>query len=424
MRARSTRRGYALLLTLWMTIILAFILYAVLADSMSEVRITSLRKRQAQAEALARAGVARATVDLKNDLIFDNSEEGEAFDANGDVWADPEEGKLDASIKGFPGKFNVRVENLDGLIPINSLGPQSMPLLQQIAEDIGYNEEDARAVAAAIIDWMDIDEQPLGDDPFGTEGIYYARRILEDQGKRVREEDVEGMPIPNEAFQSLDELLDVYGVTPELYYGPGTVEAEEASAALEIDPKRKVGERFVIKNDRRRKGEAGLGLRDYFTLYSAGALNLNTAPEHVLAAYLGVDDATDGAALAAGIIRKRGGGRRGVADNDSAYKKLEDVNEDAELASALKPAQDQFPYDIRGAVFRITSVGQVGEVRKTIRLVVWRGMLPVTRDESFEATDRARDRGERLAERSKRRRDKDNELVYNIPTVRIVEWNE
>ncbi len=417
-------RGYALLMTLWMTIILAFILYAVLADSMAEVRVASLRKRQAQAEALARAGVARATVDLKNDLIFDNAEEGEAFDANGDVWASPEEGKEEATIKGFPGRFDVRVENLDGLIPINQLGPQALPLLQRIAEDIGYTEEDARAVAAAIIDWMDIDEQPLGDDPFGTEGIYYRRRILQDQGVRVREDDTETMPIPNEAFQSLDELLDVYGVTPELYYGPGSAEAEEARAAMEVDPKRKVGERFVIKNDRRRKGEVGLGLRDYFTLYSSGALNLNTAPEHVLAAYLGVSDGSDGGALAAAVVRKRSGGRRRGADNDSAFKTLEQVNEDAELASALKPAQEVIGYDIRGQVFRITSVGRVGDVQKTIRLIVWRGMLSVTRDESFEATDRARDRGERLAERSERRRDKDNELVYNIPTVRIVEWNE
>jgi len=46
------------------------------------------------------------------------------------------------------------------------------------------------------------------------------------------------------------------------------------------------------------------------------------------------------------------------------------------------------------------------------------------RDESFEATDRARDRGERLGERSERRTDKDNELLIRQPTVRILAWED
>lgn len=423
MRLRRSSRGFALLLVLWMTIILTMILYSVMAEAAAEVRITSTRKKLAQAESLARAGIGRATVDLKNDTIFDDAEEGEAFDAEGDVWAKPEEGKLDEVIKGAPGTFNVTVRNLDGLIQINALGPQSLPLLQRICEDIGYEETDARAVAAAIVDWLDSDTNPGGDNPIGEEGVYYSMLMSEDEGITVSEEDVEPIKIPNEAFQSVDCLLDVYGVTPELFYGPGSPEAEEAAALAPTDGRRKVGERFIIK-ERPRRGDFVPGLRDYFTIYSSGSININTAPEHVLAAYLGAGGVTDGPSLAETVVRKRRGGRRDDFDNESAYRTMDLVSQDGELFGALSIAQAMMPFDIRGQFFEITSTGEVSRVRKTIKATVVRGLTVLQRDESFEATDRARDRGERLGERSERRTDKDNELLIRQPTVRILAWED
>ncbi|HMX63479.1 MAG TPA: hypothetical protein PKD58_10465, partial [Candidatus Sumerlaeota bacterium] len=61
-----------LVLVLWIVVILSLMAYSMLYQVSSEMSITSARKKQLQAEALARAGIAKAVVDLRNDLLFDN----------------------------------------------------------------------------------------------------------------------------------------------------------------------------------------------------------------------------------------------------------------------------------------------------------------------------------------------------------------
>jgi len=97
-------------------------------------------------------------------------------------------------------------------------------------------------VADAILDWIDSDEEPR---EFGTEAGDYASL---------------GYAPPNAPLQTVEELLRVRGVTPQLLFGAdvnrnGIIDASEESAASAYDG---------IDPD----GGAALGWSAYLTLYS------------------------------------------------------------------------------------------------------------------------------------------------------------
>ena len=103
-------RAVILVLVLWIVVILSLMAYSMLYQVSSETSITSVRKKQLKAEALARAGIAKAIVDLRNDSLFDSVEGQKNFDGEGDVWARPEEGKLEAKVgDDKEGYFDARV---------------------------------------------------------------------------------------------------------------------------------------------------------------------------------------------------------------------------------------------------------------------------------------------------------------------------
>ncbi len=79
-------------------------------------------------------------------------------------------------------------------------------LLKLVAAAVGEdNEVDPQRIVDAIVDWYDSDSQSNGEDT-DTEGEYYR-----------------GLPQPyrvkNGPFDSIEELLLVKGVTPEIFYG-------------------------------------------------------------------------------------------------------------------------------------------------------------------------------------------------------------
>jgi type II secretory pathway component PulK len=426
-RGQGRQRGVVLVLVLWVVVILSLIAYSLLFQSASETTMTSQRKKYLQAEALARSGLAKAIVDLRNDMIFDTaeSENPQRFDAEGDVWARPEEGKIDAFPddrgEGDPetGMFNVRVYDEQGYLNINRFNPQSMIILQKIAEKIGYEEEDAKLVAAAIVDWRDFDTVPAHTEAStNQEGIAYAVLRGEDEGGETDPDAVTKVVLRNEDLLTVDELLEVYGVTPELYFGPGSPEAEYYKTLL---PER-VGERFQIEEKRRRSDdEPILGLRDFFTVYGDGTLNINSAPEHVLAAFAEGGGNSDGDAWGERVVKIRRSNQDEDIDNGSAFKDMGAVSANAEVGGVVSVSQALYPVGVTSSVFRIVSVGEIGGVRCRIVAIVHRNLANLTRDESFEVTDRMEERRERNSARTERRTDVNDERVVRYPAVRIIQ---
>ena len=141
----------------------------------------------------------------------------------------------------------VRVTDEGGKIPINfgegEYDAKLYPLLVQVLGNMNVPSDTAAAIADAIIDWEDDDDEHRVN---GAESDYYM-----------------GLPTPypakNKRLDSLEELLFVKGVTPELYNG-GT-------------------------------DQYPIGLRDVFSIFnSTGQINLRYATPEVKRVLFGLDD--------------------------------------------------------------------------------------------------------------------------------------
>lgn len=420
---QSDERAIILVLVLWMVVILSLLAYSLLFQVGTETTITSTRKKHIKAMALARAGVGKAIVDLRNDLLFDSVEENKNFDGEGDVWARPEEGKLEVVLgkDDSDGYYTTRVIDEESLFNINGFSGTNMIVLQKIIEQIGYEEEDAKIVAAAIVDYRDGDLIPVLENPASNdEGQAYAIVKGEDEGGETDPDEVIPIRFRNEAYMTVDELLDVYGVTPDLFFGPGTPEAEHYKRVMG-EP---VGDRFFIKDRRRRSDEPVLGLRDYFTVWGSGALNLNTAQYHVLWALAEASGSIDGDSFAERVIRTRRGGKDSDIDNDRAFKDGADMAANGEIQAGLNASGNFYGVGIKSSTFRIISEGHVGEVTARYTVIVTRQLITMNRREDFEYMDRARERMDRNSGRTQRRENSDDERRVNYPYVRILQAYE
>jgi general secretion pathway protein K len=141
----------------------------------------------------------------------------------------------------------VRVTDEGGKLPINfaagEFDAKLYPLLVQVLGNMNVPSDTAAAIANAIIDWQDDDDEHRVN---GAESDYYMDLPTP-------------YPAKNERLDSLEELLFVKGVTPELYNG-GT-------------------------------DEHPIGLRDVFSIFnSTGQVNLRYAPPEVKRVLFGLDD--------------------------------------------------------------------------------------------------------------------------------------
>jgi hypothetical protein len=122
------------------------------------------------------------------------------------------EGRGDWVEATFNGRaYEVRVFDEAGLIPLNANDLEEEALFK-IMENLEYDEQDAREIAAAILDWRDEDDLHRNH---GAETDYY-----------------EGLDPPYQAknapYDAVEELLLVKGVTHKMFYGtdeiPGFVD--------------------------------------------------------------------------------------------------------------------------------------------------------------------------------------------------------
>lgn len=170
----GTERGVALALLLWMLAGLALLVAGIQSLARSDVQLTGLQLDQARAEAVA-TGVAHAAL---RDLWAMN--QAGASGVSGILQGRYELGGLEARVSIVPAA---------GLVNINSATPELLARLFQAAA--GMSEQEAGALAAAIVDWRS-----------GTP------------------EDGAALPLIDEGrgpFRVEEELLEVPGVTRDLY---------------------------------------------------------------------------------------------------------------------------------------------------------------------------------------------------------------
>ncbi len=231
---RSRQRGVAVIIAM-----LVFALAATLAVAMSR-EFTLFLKRSgisvlaAQNQAYLRGGEDLAKLVLIQDAEQDQVDGGEPRDDLSELWAQQvppyaldDGGFLLGSLEDLSGRLNIN--NLGATPPegqqFTALQEQFLRLLQSF-EEPQVTEQDARLILQSVQDWLDRDQEPRD---FGAEDDFYFDR---EPSYRTG----------NTAMQSVSELRMVAYMTPELF--------------LAVEP--------------------------FLTVWSTGAINIQTAPAQVL----------------------------------------------------------------------------------------------------------------------------------------------
>lgn len=203
-----------------------------------------------------------------------------------------------------PGRLSYRITDEEARLNLNRAPPE---LLHRLLDELGVERQARDVIVDSIQDWRDQNEEYRLN---GAESDYYL-----------------GLPVPyrskNGDFDTLEELLQVRGVTREIFYGVA----------------------------------GSPGLVECLTVASSGALNVNTASDTVLRAY--------GFAPAEVALLKAG---RPYVDPST-------------LSTQLRRGNQR----IRSETFRIEATGEVpGQGRRTLVALVRRqaglqGLIQATR---------------------------------------------
>jgi general secretion pathway protein K len=184
----TSERGTALLTVMWVVLIISIVSMALAASVRMQVRsdLDSFDSNRAFFMAKGAAESMFALIATQPDLPKDSPI---VRTANGDYV--------------FPlqsGEVHVRFESAEGLIDLNQASDR---LLAAMFDSVGVSEEERNHLVDSILDWRDADDIP---HLYGAEINDYTQ--------------IPGHRLPRNApFESVDELLQVKYMTPQIYNG-------------------------------------------------------------------------------------------------------------------------------------------------------------------------------------------------------------
>lgn len=233
---KGSSRGIALLIILWVMTILTVMVFSFSVMTRAESYGALAFKEQTEKKLLAEAGTERGITEI----IYRSVNRNQTMALAGmEAW------RPDGTAHAFDtgkGGYIVRMIDESGKISLNGLTDSSGIVLKNLLIGQGTSSENADIIVDSILDWRDGDDlHRLG----GAETDYYGS--LE-----------KPYTARNADFETLEELILVRGVTPEILYGT----------------------------------EGTKGIMPFLTIYGkAGQVNINAAPKEVLAALPGLDTA-------------------------------------------------------------------------------------------------------------------------------------
>jgi general secretion pathway protein K len=242
-------RGVALIMVLWVITILTVVVLEFCFAMRTEVNITKNFKEELQLYAIAQGGVQRAIAELilKHDARVQQLRKTMKTEE-----VTPEKKEWVADGRPYPVKFDqgeceLRIMSEAGKININTISEMT---LRKLIGNLGLEVEKRDVVVDSILDWRDSDDFLRIN---GAENDYYQSLK-------------EPYRCKNGNLDSIEELLLVKGVTPELFYGrKGTKGGEEGAKTSDV------------------------ALKDIFSVYAPGEqVDINSASVPVLRAVLGL----------------------------------------------------------------------------------------------------------------------------------------
>jgi hypothetical protein len=293
---RQNKKGVVLIITLWIIVVLAVVSLAMVRQINMEVKMVGFQRDITTVDSLALAGLRQAIIVLREDQLKDSGEDIQQtlfrfgdddiypYDGGTEHWADYPDVFEEVPFYengGKTGYYYVDIVDESAKLPINQAKPESIAHLIELT---GVDEDEAFEIAAAIADFRDSDDLPFAVNPGFTSGgggrssqnrgggkgrdatdetSYY-------NGRTSRNDNT--MPeyvMKNAGIGTMDELLFIPGITPEILFG--TVDPNEEGSR------------------RRSRGKRGsgsyLGLVNYMSVYTS-ATNLNTVKQEVLESIL------------------------------------------------------------------------------------------------------------------------------------------
>lgn len=241
-------KGVALIMVLWVMAILSIVALEFSFAMRTEINVTKNHKEDLQRYAMAQGGVQRAITELiyKHDARLQQIKktlsleeippEQKGWMADGRSYVLPfEQGSCEIRIMSEAGKVNINMV--------------SESLLRKIIGQLGLEGEAKDVVVDSILDWRDPNDLYRIN---GAENDYYLS--LKDP-----------YYCKNGNLDSIEELLLIRGVTPELYYGKKETPKGEEEAGYRV------------------------GLKDIFSIYAPGEqVDINSATPLVMNTVLGI----------------------------------------------------------------------------------------------------------------------------------------
>jgi general secretion pathway protein K len=315
-RAVRGCEAVAIVVVLWVIMVLSLLISGFAFTMHVEMQVASFSRKELKAEMLARSGIEVARMQL---LLHDKKPTEAGFDALTQEWATNEELYVDHELG--EGKYNVKVTDEESKLPVNRLSQAQWKHLMHVLE---IDPLDSDVIVDSIIDWIDEDDLHQLN---GAESDYYESLSPPYKAK-------------NGPVDRVEELLLVRGVTKEIFDG---------IPAAEDSPGRP-------------------GLKDLLTTTSAGVVNVNTASQTVLQAFLGLDD------VQVAVVLSRRDGQDGIAgtDDDVPFRSVDEFFSVAGGGNTPAMQQARPMISVSSATFRVQSTGEVGGVKRTIIAVLRR----------------------------------------------------
>jgi general secretion pathway protein K len=294
----GSQKGIALLIVMWALAVLMVIVLSISYMTKIEIKSTIAFKEGIEEKFIAEAGIELAA----SEIMYRKLNLGVPIEAGkeSNVW------KTDGTPNPFGlenGAGLVRIIDESGKIDINKT---SEIVFKGLLLNLGVKEEDAVVIVDSVQDWRDADDLTR---LHGAENDYYGSLAVPYKPK-------------NADFESVEELLLVRGITPELLYGSG--------------------------------GKPGLA--DFVTVYSeSGKINFSAAPKEVLMAVPGMTPE-----LAVAIIE---------------FRKSGEANVGAAISNIVGPAyagMSPFVAAGEGSTFTVEAVGRKdpGKAGRGVKAVI------------------------------------------------------
>ena len=243
------------------------------------------------------------------------------------------------SLEGFQvgeGTVSIKMVELESKININTADQQ---LIKQVLSAQSDNNPDPNALSEVpdcILDWIDPDDNTR---PAGAESDYYLGLTPSYQAK-------------NAPIDVIEELLLVKGITTNMFKGTPPDENTNQFPEHELGFGRRPTEEVHYQ----------FGLRDVFTPFSTGKINLLTANENVLKCLPGLGNGSDSAAVD-NIINAR--------QSDPPIRNISQLL----AAAGIDPqsaAQMTGYLDVRGNTYEVHATATIGTMSHEYIAVVCR----------------------------------------------------